>query len=85
MNVKICDRCGQVYIYNENTKFHTPGIVGCDVIKRDTTFGREIPYDLCDDCCEKLFEFLETSTEYATNSHRADDMWMNKKQFSISD
>lgn len=79
MNVKMCDRCGQVYICNTNNKFHTSGIIGCNVIKKDTTYGAEIPYDLCDDCCEKLFEFLETSTEFATNGRCISDMWMSKK------
>ena len=79
MDIKSCDRCGKIYSYNNNNSFVPNGIVGCNVVKRyylamdasDLT----MPYDLCDKCCEELFEFLEASTDFSASGKTMEDMW----------
>lgn len=79
MTINACDRCGKIYVANQNNKFTQNGIVGCNVVKRSymAMDGSDaiIPYDLCDKCCEDLFEFLETSTDFAVNGRSMEDMW----------
>lgn len=74
MDIKACDRCGRVYVWNENNRFIENGITGVKVIHRlpSQSFSETTDYDLCDDCCELLFNFLEMETEYAINGRNSD-------------
>lgn len=54
-DAKKCDRCGVFYEDNSNHKSWTRNIVGIFLSYQDTHLDR---YDLCDDCVEKLKEFL---------------------------
>ena len=74
MDIKVCDRCGRVYIWNENNRFIENGISGVRVVSRlpKQSFSETMDYDLCDDCCELLFNFLETDTEYAAKGRSVD-------------
>ena len=72
MDIKVCDRCGKIYIGNQNDRFLTDGITGVDVIERIS--GNRLKYDLCDNCCHELFGFLELETTYARNGHNTEDI-----------
>lgn len=54
-DVKKCDRCGAFYEKNKNNKSYTRNIVGVYLRYQDTDVAR---YDLCDECVEKLKQFL---------------------------
>jgi len=77
MNINVCDRCGQVYAYNQNNKFVENGITGCEVVSRmpQRNCAPKIEYNLCDTCCELLFEFLETGCEYAASGRPMNKIW----------
>ena len=57
--VKICDRCGKTYI--QNCKIHNGNIDFTILIQHPTYFTRK--YDLCDDCLDKLYYFLNNNQD----------------------
>ena len=64
MKVKKCDRCGAIYEKNEKckTKATRNGIVSAIA----TISERELldeEYDLCDECIEKLYDWLKDNKE----------------------
>lgn len=64
MKVKKCDRCGAIYEKNEKhkTKETRNGIVSTiTTISERGTLDKE--YDLCDECIEKLYDWLGDNEE----------------------
>lgn len=64
MKVKKCDRCGA--IYEKNKKCKTKAIGNGIVSTIATISERGIPdeeYDLCDECIEKLYDWLKDNEE----------------------
>ena len=64
MKVKNCDRCGA--IYEKNKKCKTKAIGNGIVSTIATISERGIPdeeYDLCDECIEKLYDWLKDNEE----------------------
>ena len=64
MKVKKCDRCGAIYEKNEKCKTKATGNGIVSTIA--TISERGIPdeeYDLCDECIEKLYDWLEDNEE----------------------
>ena len=64
MKVKKCDRCGAIYEKNEKCKTKE---VGNGIVSTIATISeRGIPdeeYDLCDECIEKLYDWLKDNGE----------------------
>lgn len=60
MKVKKCDRCGAIYEKNEKckTKEARNGIVSEIATISEKGFIDE-EYDLCDECIEKLYDWLK--------------------------
>ena len=77
MNIKVCDRCGKIYLYNSNDKFQKGGVCACKVIRtHPPEIGiKEIEYELCDNCCDALFTFLELDTKYSRDGRQSEDIW----------
>lgn len=64
MKVKKCDRCGA--IYEKNTKCKTKRAMGGIVSAIATISERGMldkEYDLCDECIEKLYDWLGDNEE----------------------
>lgn len=64
MKVKKCDRCGAIYEKNEKCKTKATGNGIVSTIA--TISERGIPdeeYDLCDECIEKLYDWLKDNGE----------------------
>ena len=64
MKVKKCDRCGAIYEKNEKCKTKATGNGIVSTIA--TVSERGIPdeeYDLCDECIEKLYDWLKDNGE----------------------
>lgn len=64
MKVKKCDRCGA--IYEKNKKCKTKAIGNGIVSTIATISERGIPdeeYDLCDECIEKLYDWMKDNEE----------------------
>ena len=65
MKAYICDRCGETYIQNQ---VPTRGLVkgGClsgfQFVNRYEEFDSKV--DLCDNCLNDLFKFMENQTVY---------------------
>lgn len=60
MKVKKCDRCGAIYEKNEKckTKVTSGGIVSTIATISEREMLDE-EYDLCDECIEKLYDWLK--------------------------
>ena len=64
MKVKKCDRCGAIYEKNEKCKTKTTRNGTVSAIA--TISERGLPdeeYDLCDECIEKLYDWLKDNKE----------------------
>lgn len=64
MKVKKCDKCGAIYEKNEKCKTKATGNGIVSTIA--TISERGIPdeeYDLCDECIEKLYDWLKDNGE----------------------
>lgn len=64
MRVKKCDRCGA--IYEKNKKCKTKAIGNGIVSTIATISEREMideEYDLCDECIEKLYDWMKDNEE----------------------
>ena len=64
MKVKKCDRCGAIYEKNEKCKTKATGNGIVSTIA--TISDRGIPdeeYDLCDECIEKLYDWMKDNEE----------------------
>lgn len=64
MKVKKCDRCGAIYEKNKKCKTKATGNGIVSTIA--TISERGIPdeeYDLCDECIEKLYDWLKDNGE----------------------
>ena len=64
MKVKKCDRCGAIFEKNEKykTKATRNGIISAIATISDRELLDE-EYDLCDECIEKLYDWLKDNEE----------------------
>lgn len=64
MKVKKCDRCGAIYEKNEKckTKAIRNGIVSAIATISELGLPDE-EYDLCDECIEKLYDWMKDNEE----------------------
>ena len=64
MKVKKCDRCGAIYKKNEK---HKTKVVGSGIVSVIATMNEmgyiDEEYDLCDECIEKLYDWLKDNKE----------------------
>lgn len=64
MKVKKCDRCGA--IYEKNKKCKTKAI-GNGIVSTIATISergiQDEEYDLCDECIEKLYDWMKDNEE----------------------
>ena len=64
MKVKKCDRCGAIYEKNKKCKTK---VIGNGIVSTIATISeRGIPdeeYDLCDECIEKLYDWMKDNEE----------------------
>ena len=65
MKAYVCDRCGETFIENKtptNGRIHGGYLFGVSFV----TERREIDWtsDLCDECLEDLFDFMNNKTVY---------------------
>lgn len=64
MKVKKCDRCGAIYEKNEKCKKKKSGNGIVSAIATISERGLlDEEYDLCDECIEKLYDWLKDNEE----------------------
>lgn len=56
-DAKRCDRCGQFYLRQDKSLFYKDSII-CRIALLDIFDCAAKRYDLCDECCQELLEFL---------------------------
>ena len=64
MNIKQCDRCGQIYKTNQITSIikrikTTEIFIGVGLISDNRGYSRK--YDLCDNCIENFQKWIKNS------------------------
>jgi hypothetical protein len=64
MNIKQCDRCGQIYKTNQITSIikrikTTETFIGVGLISDNRGYSRK--YDLCDNCIENFQKWIKNS------------------------
>lgn len=59
--VKQCDACGRVYIRNNRFSCNKEGGVIAGIATVNSAGRKDEKFDLCDDCLEKLWEWLDES------------------------
>ena len=56
--VKQCDACGRVYIRNRAFEMNTDGGFVSGIMTINSAGRKDRRYDICDDCLERLYEWL---------------------------
>lgn len=59
--VKMCDACGRIYIRNNRFDMHHDGGHVCGIRTVNSAGRADVTFDLCDDCLEKLYDWLAES------------------------
>lgn len=59
--VKMCDACGRIYIRNKKFECRRDGGAVSGIITVNSAGRKDQKFDLCDDCIEKLWEWLDKS------------------------
>lgn len=61
--VKMCDSCGRVYIRNHKFACKCDGGAVAGIMTVNSAGRKDQKFDLCDDCIEKLWEWLDKSRQ----------------------
>lgn len=59
--VKQCDACGRIYIRNTAFEMNNDGGHVCGIMTVNAAGRKDRMYDICDDCLERLYEWLGES------------------------
>lgn len=59
--VKQCDACGRVYIRNNRFPCNKQGGNVSGIATVNSAGAKDTKFDLCDDCLERLWEWLDIS------------------------
>lgn len=64
--VKQCDACGRVYIRNQRFECACDGGTVAGIVMINSAGRKDRKFDLCDDCLEKLWDWLASSRDEGT-------------------